>query len=167
VTAAAALDARLLAIYLRDHFAGSTGGLELARRMAANNRDTQFGPEMASLAQEIAEDRAALRDVMRRHGVAPDPLKPAIAWATEKLGRLKLNGRVTGYSPLSRVAEIEALIAGVNAKLCLWRNLLDVEDADTRVDAAEMTRLSHRAEAQVDRLHRLRAGAARKAFVAG
>ena len=35
--------------------------------------------------------------------------KNAGAWALEKVGRLKLNGELTSYSPLSRVVELEGL----------------------------------------------------------
>ena len=43
----------------------------------------------------------------------PDRLKVAGAWAGEKAGRLKLNGHLTGYSPQSRVIELEGLVVGV------------------------------------------------------
>ena len=34
--------------------------------------------------------------------------KDGAAWVAEKLGRLKTNGQLTGYSPLSRLVELEA-----------------------------------------------------------
>jgi hypothetical protein len=36
------LDHKLLSIYLNDHLAGSTSGIELAKRSAANNRGTPY-----------------------------------------------------------------------------------------------------------------------------
>jgi hypothetical protein len=49
--------------------------------------------------------------------------KPAAAWTVEKLGRLKLNGQLTGYSPLSRMVEIEMLYIGITGKMRMWRAL--------------------------------------------
>jgi hypothetical protein len=41
----------------------------------------------------------------------------------EKLGRLKLNGQLTGYSPLSRMVEMEMLLIGITGKTGMWRAL--------------------------------------------
>src|SRR4051794_41579046 len=117
------VDTRLIAIYLNDHLAGATGGLELARRALGANRGSDFEAPLERLATEIAEDRAALADVMTRLGVARDPLKVWAGWAAEKWGRLKLNGRISGYSPLSRVLELEVLALGVEGKRAMWRAL--------------------------------------------
>src|SRR4051794_27409693 len=111
----------LLPIYLNDHLAASTLGRDLARRAAGSNQGTEFGDFLTDLAGQIEADRAQLEDVMARLDVKPDPLKIGGAWLAEKVGRLKLNGRLLSYSPLSRVVEIEALIAGVHGKRALWR----------------------------------------------
>ena len=116
--------AHLLAIYLNDHLAGATGGVELARRLRASNQgDEDFGPAMAEICVEIEADRATLQQVMERLDIKRDPVKPAAAWVAEKLGRLKLNGRLRGYSPLSRMVELEGLAIGVNGKMRLWTAL--------------------------------------------
>jgi len=52
--------------------------------------------------------------------VGIDRAKQFVAWTAEKAGRLKLNGRLLGYSPLSRVEELEALRLGVTGKRMLW-----------------------------------------------
>ncbi len=116
--------AHLLSIYLNDHLAGATGGIELARRLRASNRgDEDFGPALAELCVEVEADRTTLEQVMERLGIKRDPIKPAAAWVAEKLGRLKLNGRLRGYSPLSRLAELEMLCIGVNGKMRMWTAL--------------------------------------------
>ena len=43
-------NSRLLAIYLNDHWAGATGGLELAKRTAGANEGTEYGPPLERLA---------------------------------------------------------------------------------------------------------------------
>ena len=120
----ASIDEKLLGIYLNDHFAGSVVGVELARRAAKSNSGTGLGTFLEGRVGEIESDRDALASVMDAHGVSRDPLKRGGAWVAEKLGRAKLNGRLTGYSPLSRVVELEGLMLGVTGKLGLWRALI-------------------------------------------
>src|SRR3954466_7898383 len=103
-----------LAIYLADHYAGATFGVELARRARDRHRGTSHGEFLAGLAGELEQDRAELGAVMDTLGVDVDPVKVVVAWTGEKVGRLKLNGRLIGEAPLSLVLELEALIAGVS-----------------------------------------------------
>ncbi|MGH2976709.1 MAG: hypothetical protein ACRDLL_17870 [Solirubrobacterales bacterium] len=106
----------LLAIYLNDHLAGATLGVELARRLRAGNQDDpEFGPALADVCTEIETDRETLKAVMDRLGIGQSKLKPLIAVLGERVGRLKLNGRLWGYSPLSRLDELELLQIGVSA----------------------------------------------------
>jgi hypothetical protein len=158
---------RLLAIYLNDHLAGSTGALELARRARSANRGTPFEAPFARLATEIEEDREVLLDVMRRLGVARDPVKEWAGWIAEKAGRLKLNGRLTGYSPLSRVLELELLALGVEGKRALWRVLGDVAGDDARLDGVDLAALLKRADGQGRLVEQQRRRAAAIAFEPG
>jgi hypothetical protein len=98
-------------------------------------------------------------------GFKPDRVKILGAWTGEKVGRLKLNGQLKGYSPLSRVEELEALIAGINAKLSLWRIVLEVAKAEPRLDADRIQRLIERGEEQLESVEDLRTRAARAAFL--
>jgi hypothetical protein len=158
---------RLLAIYLNDHLAGSTGALELARRARSANRGTPFEAAFERLAAEIEEDRDVLLDVMRRLGVARDPVKEVAGWLAEKAGRLKLNGRLTGYSPLSRVLELELLALGVEGKRTLWRALREVAAGDARLDGVDLAALLRRAERQRRLVEQQRLRAAAIAFAPG
>jgi len=157
----------LLEIYLQDHYAGSTGGLELAKRTAKANGGTEFGGPLTRIAGEIREDRNALKRVMARLEVKPAPVKAWLAWAAEKAGRVKPNGQLRGYSPLGRMVELEALITGVSGKLSLWRALQQVAPGEPRLDATQLAELQGRAEDQLGRLHDLRDRAATIAFVSG
>lgn len=148
----------LLAIYLRDHHAGATAGLEVARRSARSNRGSELGAFLERLAREIEEDRAELERIMRARGVRPSRPKDAGAWLAAKAGRLKLNGRLRSYSPLSRVLELEGLTIGVTGKLALWRALEPVT-GDPALPA-----LQERAEAQRAELVRHHGDAVRAAF---
>lgn len=156
------MTSRLLAIYLQDHFAGASAGLELARRAAGANEGTPLGELLTRLADEIEEDRDVLAEVMAELDVRADPVKNALGWGAEKLGRLKPNGQITGYSPLSRIVELEGLHVGISGKLSLWQSLratFGEELAGRNLDA-----LISRAARQLDELAEFRAEAARLAF---
>src|SRR5690349_20428900 len=116
--------AELIATYLNDHLAGATLGVELARRPRGSNRDDpEFGPPIVEICAEIEADRETLETIMDRLGVGRSRVKPLAAVLGERLGRLKLNGRLWGYSPLSRLDELEVLQLGVLGKRRLWRAL--------------------------------------------
>jgi hypothetical protein len=151
--------AKLLSIYLNDHLAGSTVGVELARRARSQNQGTPLGDWLAGLTREIEEDRDTLQQLMDELGVKRDHIKSHAAWVGEKVGRLKLNGQLTGYSPLSRLVELEGLHLGVNGKLDMWQALgRSLRGGVIGFDFAE---LAARAERQADQLaeHRLQAAA--------
>ena len=155
-----------LKIYLEDHYAGATAGLELARRTARANRGTPYGDVLGQIAHEIEEDRDSLRAIMTTLEVGPDRVKVAGAWAGEKAGRLKLNGHITGYSPQSRVIELEGLVVGVTGKRCLWAALRHVAGQEPRLDVDELDLLIARADDQLARLEEQRLRAVSEAVTA-
>ena len=155
-----------LSTYLQDHRAGAEAGGDLARRLHEENKGTQYEDFCAHIAEQIEEDLVVLEQIMDRFDVDRPALKAAIAKLGERIGRLKPNEQLTGYSPLSRVLEFEGLRAGVQGKLSLWDALLEIAPFDDRLDAEEIAGLITRAEAQLKGLrvhHRL---AAREAFAA-
>ena len=149
-----------LTIYLNDHLAGSTVGLELARRALGENRGTEFETVLNELAGEIAEDRDELGSILDLLAIPRDRFKVAAGWIGEKLGRVKLNGQRTGYSPLSRLLELEGLSAGVRAKRDLWRALREIAPGEPRLDQDRLERLIARADSQLERLATVQARAA-------
>lgn len=155
------MDRKLFGIYLNDHLAGSVVGTRLAHRIAHHNEHNHYGSEAARLSEEIQEDKATLEELMDRLGVRRKKARLAIAAVTEMAGRLKPNGRLIGYSPLSRVVELEGLTIGVTGKLELWQSL---KATGERIDGIDADRLIQRAESQRDRVADLRLQAAREAF---
>ena len=154
---------KYLATYLNDHLAGSTVGLALARRAASENEGTPLGRFLSTLAEEIAEDRRALEELMGALSVGTDHKKVAAAWLAEKAGRLKPNAQLRGYSPLSPLVELEALSLGIEGKRLMWRALREVAD-EHGLDAARLDELATRARRQRDRVERQRAGIAADAL---
>ena len=155
---------KLLNIYLNDHLSGSVAGLELARRCRSNNQGTSLADALTDLIADIDADRSELELLMESLGAPKDRLKQAGGWAAEKVGRLKLNGQITGYSPLSRLVELEGLKLGVTGKLSLWQSLKRISNMDSRLATTDFDTLIKRAEAQIDVIEEHRQEAAARAF---
>ena len=130
----------------------------MARRTSASNEGTEFGGPLAKLCGEIEADRESLKVVMTELGVSQSRLKPALGWLGEKLGRLKPNGQLRGYSPLSRVVELESLVVGTTGRIRLWVLLDDLVGDQSSTDFAAHVR---GAEDQRARLEELQMRAAR------
>jgi hypothetical protein len=137
---------RLLEIYLTDHLAAATAGVELVRRSARNNASSRVADVLGRLRTEIEEDRRTLQGIVAELGFTPSRPKDAFAWTAEKLGRLKPNGRLRGYSPLSRVLELEALSVGIAGKQALWETLQRMPGLEQRlrVDLGELVERARR-----------------------
>ncbi|NIH86984.1 hypothetical protein [Amycolatopsis granulosa] len=150
-----------LAIYLNDQLALGVGWRELARRAAGNNRATDAGEALSRVATGIAEDVDTFRSIMDHLGVRQNPLKTAAVFGAERIARLKPNGRLLSYSPLSRFLELEVLAMGIDGKKQLWTTLRDQADLSDRVPGVDFDELIERAAHQRETLepHRARAGA--------
>jgi hypothetical protein len=154
---------RYLAIYLNDHLAGATLGVELARRLRSSNRgDPEMGEPLARICAEIEADRETLVRLMERLNVSRNPIKPTLALLAERLGRLKLNGKLRGYSPLSRVLELEVLATGIGGKLQLW-NALEQRFGNS-LDGFDFHALAEGADRQGQEVEDLHLAAAKRAF---
>lgn len=157
---------RLLTIYLNDHLAGAGGGVSLVRRMARTHRGTPAEAPLAELAEEIAEDRDSLREVMTALDVPARWPRVVVGRLAEKAARIKLNGRLASRSPLSDVLELEAMRLGVEGKASLWRSLRVLADTAGPLDPAAVGRLLARAERQAALLEGLRVEAVARTFAA-
>lgn len=157
-----ALDVGLLGVYLNDHLAGASGGLELARRAA--RQDGAYGAALRDITDEIAEDRTALRTIMAALGIPARRYKVVAGWVAEKVGRLKPNGRIISRSPLSDVLELEALRLAVEGKAAGWLLLRRLAEQDDRLEPARLDGLINRAARQSEVLEEMRVKAAQRAF---
>jgi hypothetical protein len=156
------MENRLLGIYLNDQLAAGVLWRETARRAQRNNDGSDLGAALARVAAAIAEDVQTFEQIMRRVGVRRNPIKPALATAAERAGRLKLNGRLRSYSPLSRFTELDFLRYGIEGKKVLWQNLRDLARLGERLPDVDFDALIARAQAQIDEIEpfRLAAGTA-------
>jgi hypothetical protein len=132
-----ALDRTLLPVFLGDHLALATGAAELARRAVGTPTREHLDGQLASLATDLAADRLAVLRLHEVLGIPQDRLKDRAAWLGEKLGRLKLNGRLTSSSPLSAVTELQGLAALCGTLAGFWAGVQAAAGDDPRVAALD------------------------------
>jgi hypothetical protein len=156
----------LLGVYLNDHLAGSSAGLELAEKLRDNNQGTELGKVMAALHHDIDQDRATLEELMGRLEVEPHRVKQAAGWLVERLSRLRLNPALTGSAELTRLLETEALSLGIEGKLSMWLALKEASGRDPRLAGTDFDHLVERARGQRRALEPHRLAAALASFTA-
>jgi hypothetical protein len=157
------MDRKLLKIYLNDHLAGSVVGIAVAKRSLRNNGATPLGDFLESFLREVDEDQRWLVRAMARLRVRRTRWKLLGAAVAERAGRLKLNGRITSYSPLSRVEELEGLLIGVEGKRAVLASLRELNDE--RLAGFDVDGRIGRAERQKNDLERFRLEAVRRALL--
>src|SRR5215207_4558823 len=146
---------------MNDQLALGIGWRELARRAQRSNDGTDLGDALAHVAEAIAQDVETFATIMRRLGISRNPVKTTGAIAAERVGRLKFNGRLRGYSPLSRFVELDILVMGIDRKQQLWSNLRDLAGVGARLPDVDFEHLIARAESQRAELEPFRARAGR------
>jgi hypothetical protein len=155
---------KLLDIYLDDHWAAAAAGQALARRMVHNNESTGWGPELERIRRQIESDDQVLTELRGRFGLEGGRLKRTAALAAERVSRFKLNGRLVGYSPLSRVLEAEALLSGIAAKRRLWSALRHGRPVGVDLSGFDLELMERRAEEQLRTIQAFHQDAASVAF---
>jgi hypothetical protein len=146
---------KFLNIYLDDHVAGATAGSQRAARLAEAEAESKDAAVLARFAADVKADLDALLALMDTLGVEPSRVKAGLASVAEKLGALKLNGRVSERSPLSTIIELEAMQMAVRAKRSLWETLKVAMPPPAPV---ELDALVARADGQLELLSGLHAG---------
>ena len=155
---------RALDLYLNDHLAGATFGVDLARHLESHARDPEQATRFRDLADQIETDRQTLCRVMDRLGTTRNPVKQATTWTAEKLSRARLIGLRILAGELGLFTALEMLSLGVEGKASLWRELRDLSDRYPELDAVELDGLIARAEDQRRALEAERVAAGRRAF---
>jgi hypothetical protein len=117
---------RRLHLYLEDHLALIFGETELISRCLERNHGSELGRYLKHLETDVECQRATVADILRRHWGRishRERIKQGAAWCAEKMGRLKLNDSLIQYSPLSRLHELEVLLASAQSRIGLWTTL--------------------------------------------
>ena len=155
---------RLLCIYLSDHRAGAEAGCARAKRFAEANASGFLGGAASDVFRQIEEDVRTLDEILDRVGCRPSGWKNLAARGAELFGRLKLNGQLRGYSPLSRLIELELLIAGIVTKESLWQTLAASQEHRPQLSDFDFDALQHRAIDQRMQLESHRGATVAEAF---
>lgn len=151
-----------LGIYLNDHRAAAAGGLRVAQRCRGSNEGSELGSFLDDFVDELRRDESLVDSVMDALDIRQNPLKQTLVVAAEFVGRWKPNGHFISYSPLSRVLELEGLIAGVHAKQRLWVVLLSAIESESLRN--EISDAEGRARRQLEHLEDFHEAALRIAF---
>jgi hypothetical protein len=151
-----------LALYLNDHLLRATSGSELARRIAKQHAMSPAGQTLVRVADDVAQDRAALLRIMSDLGVPVRLHKIFTGWLLEKAGRARTNGLLVRRAPLSSVLELEALRLGVERRRLMWQALrsLSRSGRNSGLDEGQLTDLVQRATNQAEVLEELQLQAA-------
>lgn len=149
-------DPELLQLYLSDHLTGSAAGLSRIRQMAENYAGSPMAETLRQIAHEIDDEKDRLERLIETLGLRPLRHRQALAWTAEKLGRLKLNGRVLTTSPMTPLLELELMRSAVIGKLGLWETLTEI-GAELGEDPEEFRGRADRTRSQADRLDDLHA----------
>jgi hypothetical protein len=151
-----------LTIYLQSHHAATMAAVEHCRRMAEENEGTEFEEGMARFVKEFERERRELRGVLDALKVEPSLLKMGTAWAGEKINRLGMIGKLSGYSALGRVMDLETLWAGVQTRIGLWRMLRLLQTDYPQLDSFDFEKLEKQSWNQLERLLELHTAAAKQ-----
>ncbi|WP_425956109.1 NAD-dependent epimerase/dehydratase family protein [Xylanimonas sp. McL0601] len=149
------MDRQLFGLYLSDHLTGATAGLGRIERMA-RTYDASLQPQLAELAEQLRGERELYVDMLRVLGVRRRPLRRAAAGMAERLGRLKLNGRLLRRSPMTPVLESELMRSAVMGKIGGWQTLRQ-HAAAVGLDRGQFDALLQKARRQLEVLERLHA----------
>jgi hypothetical protein len=140
-----------LHVYLNDHLAGATAGVELVKQ-AAERHDGEFGEFFAQLADELSGDYNTLTSLIDQMAARASGAKEVLAKAGAAVSDAKFSGESMDDPTFGTFLTLETLSIGVEGKLCMWKALKVVEHASPELTAANLDTLIERAQSQRDRL---------------
>lgn len=153
-----------LVTYLTDHAAAVVATIELAKRTYNSNKGSDLGAFLADLIPKLEEEQAALKSLLKSLNASDSMVKNLAAWSAEKVGRLKLNDSLLSYSALSRVVELEGLIAATEIKTAMWEALAAHLAGDPAFSQVNCARFAAENKATTEKLTMYHQDAARVAF---
>ena len=151
-------------IYLKDHYAGGVGALELLEHSIEEHAGTPLAAFFAELHGEIKADHEQLYNLMTTLGLIDSGARNAAAWLTEKFSRAKLGFSDGDASGLHLLQTLESLILGITGKKLLWRALHSVRQSSAALQEMDFEHLERRAIEQSNRVEIKRLETARVVF---
>jgi len=135
--------------YLNDHLAGATAGVNLAKMAAEEHQTDELGAFFSEISSDIQTDFGTLEHLMDQVGVEKSASKTAMAEIGSKMARPKFVG---DDKELGGFITLETLSIGVEGKLCMWKALQRVPDADPAFTDLDFDELIARAVSQRERI---------------
>jgi hypothetical protein len=154
----------LLGVYVNDHLAAATGGIELVSRMLGRHRGGKYEARLEELLDELREERSTVRGSMADLGIPVRQYKQIASWLGEKVSRAKLNGHVLSRSPLSDLVEFEFIATAVLAKRAGFETMRAIAAVEPKLDGALLDRMIAQADKQHDWLADVRREVAAEVF---
>ncbi len=147
---------RLLRAYIADHLQLHRAARELALRLHRREGTGELASLLDEVGRELARQEGLAEALLRQLGAGPPALRLALGTISERIGRLKPNGRVLRPSPLAPVFELEVLESLLETSSRCWRAL----DHAGVVEPDVVRRRAEACDALVPRLeaHRLARG---------
>lgn len=155
-----------LGIYLKDHYAGGVGALELVARLRKERAEDPLHGFLSELQVEIQADHDQLHYLMKALGHEESNLRNAGAWMVEKFSRGKIGFASEENSQLRLLQSLETLLLGIKGKKLLWRALQTAQETSPVLTQFDLARLEARADEQANRVEGQRLATARAAFQA-
>ncbi|MFD1211254.1 hypothetical protein ACFQ36_04280 [Arthrobacter sp. GCM10027362] len=144
------LEDKALAAYLDSHLIGSSTGVRMFNAAKRTWKGTDAGADLARIEQEVASERRELKQLMRTLGYRRSLFKAAAARAGAVLGRLNpVNPTRSGGGATGQL-ELELLQSALRGKECLWRTLLELVQAQPKLDRRRLSELVDTARRQQD-----------------
>jgi hypothetical protein len=140
-----------LSIYLNDHLAGATAGVDLVRSAAARH-DGEMGEFFTQLADEIGGDFNTLTSLIDQLNVHASGAKEAFAKVGAEISEAKFSGESADDPEFGTFLTLETLSIGVEGKLCMWKALNVVAGDVPELGAFQIDTLIERAQSQRDRI---------------
>jgi len=151
-------------IYLKDHYAGGIGALQLLDHSIETHAGTPLSVFFAELRDDIKADHDQLHELMTALGFADSDARNAGAWLAEKFSRAKLGFSGGDGSGLRLLQTLESLALGITGKRLLWRALHAVRQSSPALQQMDFEHLENRAIEQADRVEIKRLETARAGF---
>jgi hypothetical protein len=153
-----------LEVYLKDHYAGAVGALELIEHSIKAQEGTPLATFFEELHGDVKADHEQLHNLMTTLGFEDSGLRNAGAWMAEKLGRVKIGFSGGEASELRLFQTLESLYLGITGKRLLWRALHANRESSPILQRTDFEQLEKRAIEQADRVEARRLEAARESL---
>ena len=149
-----------LEIYLKDHYAGAVGALELIEHSIKAHEGTPLAAFFEELRGDVKADHEQLHNLMTALGFEESGMRNAGAWMAEKLGWVKIGSSGGEKSELRLLQTLESLFLGISGKQLLWRSLQAMRDSSPVLQRTDFEHLEKRAIEQLERVETKRLAAA-------